>query len=82
MLEDRPGSIKDVTDIIRRFHCRLFSIVTTYDKAPHGHRFVYVRAFNVNRERLPELKKALGETAKLLYTVDLKEGVRETYASY
>ena len=82
MLEDRPGSIKEVTDIIRRFHCRLFSIVTTYDKAPHGYRFVYVRAFNVNRERLPELKKALGETAKLLYTVDLKEGVRETYASY
>ena len=82
MLEDRPGSIKEVTDIIRKFHCRLVSIMTTYEKAPLGYRFAYIRAFNVNRERLADLKKELNEVAKLLYTIDLKEGARETYASY
>lgn len=82
MLEDRPGSIKEVTDIIRKFHCRLVSIMTTYEKAPHGYRFAYIRAFNVNRDKLADLKKELNDAAKLLYTVDLKEGVRETYASY
>jgi acetoin utilization protein AcuB len=40
MLEDRHGSIKEVTDIIGQFHCRLISILTTYEKAPTGYRYV------------------------------------------
>ncbi len=79
LLEDRPGSIKEVTDIIRRHQCRLVSIMTTYDKAPEGFRFAYIRAFDVDRDRLSEIKAELAETAKLLYVADLKEGIRETY---
>jgi acetoin utilization protein AcuB len=82
MLEDRPGAIKEVTDVIRQYDARLISLLTTYDKAPHGYRYAYVRTFNVNRETLSEMTRALKEKAKMLYLVDLKEGTRETYASY
>jgi acetoin utilization protein AcuB len=82
MLEDRHGSIKEVTDIIGQFHCRLISILTTYEKAPTGYRYVHIRTFNIAREKLPLLKEELGRKAKILYMVDLRAKTRETYASY
>ena len=81
-MEERPGSIKEITDIIREHHARLISIMTAYAKAPRGYRYLYIRAFNINRERLPDLMTALREKAKLLYMVDLRDGKRETYADY
>ena len=56
-LEDRPGSIKEVTDIIRKYGERLVSIVSTYETASEGFRHVYVRAFNVDRDTLPQLEQ-------------------------
>jgi len=82
MLEDRPGSIKEITDIIRLYHARLVSIMTTYEKAPPGYRYLYIRTFNIDRKRLPNMKRALNDVAKMLYMVDLRDGIRETYASY
>jgi len=82
MLEDRPGSIKEVTDIIRKVNARLVSINATYSRAPEGYRYVYIRAFRIERKLLPQLKEELANTAKLLYMVDLRDGVRETYAGY
>ena len=41
MLEDRHGSIKEVTDIIGQFHCRLISILTMYEEVPTGYRYVH-----------------------------------------
>lgn len=82
LVEDRPGSIKEVTDVIRNYKARLVSILTTYDKAPDGYRCLYIRVFQVNREKLPQLKEELAKTARLLYMVDLRDGNRETYASY
>jgi acetoin utilization protein AcuB len=80
-VEDTPGSIKAVTDIIRNFGGRLVSIVTTYETAPQGHRQVYVRAFNLNRSTFPELVQELQNTARLLYTVDHRDNKREFYSA-
>lgn len=82
MLEDKPGSIKEVTDIIRKYNARLISINATYSRAPEGYRYVYIRAFRIERKLLPQLKDELANKAKLLYMVDLRDGVRETYAGY
>ncbi len=78
-VEDRAGSIKEVTDIIRRYGERLVSIVTTYQTAPKGYRHVYVRVINVDRETLPQLEQELREKAKLLYMIDHKEGRSKFY---
>jgi len=78
-LEDRPGSIREVADIIRRHGGRLVSILSSYDKAPKGYRFAYVRAFNLDRERLPRILEELKRVTKVLYMVDHRQNVREIY---
>lgn len=79
MIEDRPGSIKEVTDVIRDYGARLVSILTSYDKAPQGYRYLYLRLFNVNRESLEEMKQRLCSGFKVLYFIDQIENSREIY---
>ena len=79
---DNPGAVKEITDVIHKFHARLVSIMTTYNKAPQGYRYLHIRTFNVDRDRLPDMRRELQEKAKMLYMVDLRDGVRESYASY
>jgi acetoin utilization protein AcuB len=78
-LEDRPGSIKEVADVIRKYGGRMVSILTTYERAPKGLRKVYIRMFGVDRPKLTKLKEELRQSATLLYMVDHREGVREIY---
>jgi len=78
-LADRPGSIKEVADVIRDFGARMMSILTSYDRVPEGFRNVYIRIFNVDRSRLEALKQALRAKATLLYMVDHRENRREIY---
>lgn len=42
-IEDKPGSIKDVADIIRKYGFTLQSILTSYEKAKEGYRNIVVR---------------------------------------
>lgn len=43
ILEDRPGSIREVADIIRNNGFRLQSILTSYEKVREGYRSVVIR---------------------------------------
>jgi len=77
--EDRPGSIKDLADIIRRYGGRMVSILTSYENVPAGYRKVYIRMHDVERSRLQSLKEELARTATLLYLVDHRENRREIF---
>ena len=50
-LEDRPGSIGEVAGVIRGHGGRIVSILTEYERAPEGFRFVYIRARDVGNEQ-------------------------------
>jgi len=76
-LEDRPGSIKEVADVIRKFGARMASILTTYENVPEGYRNAYIRIYQMDREKLPDLQKELREKAIMLYMVDHRENRRE-----
>ena len=78
-VEDRPGSIREVTDVIRNHGGRMASILSSYDNAPEGYRKVYIRMFDIDRHKLQNLQDALGKTAELLYFVDHRENLRKTY---
>lgn len=78
-VEDRPGSIKDVTDTIREYGGRMASILTSYDLAPEGFRRMYIRMYGIDRFKINKLKDSLREKATLLYMVDRREAKRETY---
>ncbi len=79
LLEDRAGSIKDVADVIRAYGGRMASILSSYEKAPEGHRYVYIRMYDVNREKMPQLKEDLKKKAKVLYIVDSRDNKREIF---
>lgn len=77
--EDRPGSIKELGDVIREFGGRLASILTSYEGVEEGRRKVYIRAHGIDRETIDALKQRLREKATLLYMVDHRENRREIY---
>jgi acetoin utilization protein AcuB len=79
LLEDRPGSIKEVADIIRKFNARMGSILSTYDNVPLGYRKVIIRIYSFDRRNLSRLKEELKQTARLLYMVDHRDNIREIY---
>ncbi len=78
-LEDRPGSIKEVADVIRAFSGRMVSILTSYDGAPEGYRWAYIRMYEIDRSKVEALKTELEKIAPLLYMVDHRENRREIY---
>ena len=79
MLEDRAGSIKEVADIIRSYGGRMASILSSYEKAPEGHRYVYIRMYDVDRDKMQQLKEDLKKKTKVLYIVDSRENKREIF---
>lgn len=78
-VEDRPGSIKDVADIIRKHGGRMESILSTHKDVPDGFRKVFIRMYDIDRNKIPQLKDELHREADLLYCVDHIENKREIY---
>ena len=78
-LEDRPGSIKEVADVIRKHGGRMVSILTSYERVTEGYRKVYIRMYHIERSELEQLKRELKEKATVLYMVDHRENKREIY---
>lgn len=78
-VEDRPGSIKELTDVIRKYEGRIASILSSYERAPAGTRIVYIRMYDIAREILPRLLAELRERADMIYIVDHRDNKREIF---
>jgi acetoin utilization protein AcuB len=78
-LEDRPGSIKEVADVIRSVGGRMVSILTSYENVERGFRKVYIRMHSIDRQKLTSLKDRLQKMATLLYMVDHRQNRREIF---
>lgn len=78
-IEDRPGSIKDLTDIIRKRGGRIASILSSYERVRSGFRIVYIRAYDIDRPTMIQLQEELKQKALLLYIVDHRENKREIF---
>jgi len=76
VLEDTPGSIMEIVNVIREFGGRMASILSTYERAPAGYRNVYLRFYGVSRDRIDEILNILKAKAKLRYMVDHRENKR------
>jgi acetoin utilization protein AcuB len=79
-VEDRPGSIKEVADVIRSYGGRMVSILSSYDEVPDGYRKVYIRMRRIERPKLQNLIQELQTKVGLLYMVDHTEYIREIFA--
>lgn len=67
-LEDRPGSIKEVGDMIRKHGGRMVSILTSYDMCDEGCRHVYIRIKDIPDDKLKALTEDLDKNFIMLYT--------------
>jgi acetoin utilization protein AcuB len=67
-LEDRPGSIKEVGDVIRKHGGRMVSILTSYDMCDEGCRHVYIRIKDIPEDKLKALTDELDKNFIMLYT--------------
>lgn len=76
---DRPGSIKEIADVLREYGARIVSILTSYEKVPGGRRNVYIRVFDLDRSRLEEAVDRLHRLGDLLYLVDHREDRRQIW---
>jgi acetoin utilization protein AcuB len=79
-VEDRPGSIKEVADVIRSYGGRMVSILSSYDEVPDGYRKVYIRMRRIERTKLQNLIQELQSKTELLYMVDHTENIRKIFA--
>ena len=76
-LEDRPGSIREVTDVIRSYGGRVVSILSTRETSEEGRYSVYIRIRSLPSDKLKGLVKEIDEQFVILYTSkDLLEEVK------
>jgi acetoin utilization protein AcuB len=79
VIEDLPGSIKAIADIIYNHNGRIVSILASGENAPTGYRNLYVRAYQIERSQLGQLIEELKEKGKLLHMIDHLEETRKIF---
>ena len=82
LVEDRSKSVIKLTDIIRKYNGCLISLFSSYEGAPSGNRHVYLRAYQIDRQKLPQLLAELKKETTLLYMVDHQTGKRDMLHIY
>jgi acetoin utilization protein AcuB len=78
-VEDKPGSTMALVDIVRKHGGRIASVLSTDARMLPGIKLAYIRVYDFDREKLPELQAELKEKAQIIYMVDHRENKREIY---
>lgn len=78
-LNDRPGIIKSLTDLVRDNNGRLCSIMTSYDGMDDGVRKVFFHLFDLGPSQFDNLINKMREVGKLRYAADLTRGLRKIF---
>lgn len=80
-LNDIPGAIKEVRELIRKYDGRTASLLTSSENTPDGKLNVYFRIYQVEKAKLQALVKDIQEKGTMLYLVDHRDGKRKIYSS-
>ncbi len=78
-LQDKPGIIKNLTDMIRNSGGRLCSIMTSYDDIEEGFRKVFFHTFDIDPSKFGGLVEKFHEAGELIYVADLSQGFRKIF---
>ncbi len=71
-LEDRPGLIKEVVDLLRARGARFVSLLSSYAASREGYRDVYIRVKNLPPEAVAPAQEELAARFDLLYVIKEK----------
>jgi acetoin utilization protein AcuB len=78
-LQDKPGIIKNLTDMIRNSGGRLCSIMTSYDDIEEGFRKVFFHTFDIEYDKFNDLLEKFRRAGQLLYAAVLSRGFRKIF---
>ncbi|SMC99500.1 acetoin utilization protein AcuB [Desulfocicer vacuolatum DSM 3385] len=81
-INDSPGSVKNLIDIIRMGGGRLLSILTSYDDVEQGFRKVFVHAFNLPEENFDGVVSQLYDAGELLFLADQTRNIRKIFGGF
>jgi len=79
LIQDVSGSIKLLTDVIRKYGGRIASILSTTEYAPEGKRIVYLRIYEIDRSIMPDLVRELKDKGTPIYLVDHRDNKRQVF---
>jgi acetoin utilization protein AcuB len=68
-LEDRPGLIKEVVDLLRARGARFVSLLSSYATSQEGFRDVYIRVKNLSPEAVAAARAELASSYQVLYVI-------------
>jgi acetoin utilization protein AcuB len=68
-LEDRPGLIKEVVDLLRAREARFVSLLSSYATSQEGYRDVYIRVKNLSPEAVVAAREELASRYQVLYVI-------------
>jgi acetoin utilization protein AcuB len=68
-LEDRPGLIKEVVDLLRARGARFVSLLSSYTTAQEGFRDVYIRVKDLSPEAAAAAQQELASRYQVLYVI-------------
>jgi acetoin utilization protein AcuB len=71
-LEDRPGLIKEVVDLLRARGARFVSLLSSYATSQEGYRDVYIRVKSLPPKEVGPAKEELASRFELLYVIEEK----------
>jgi acetoin utilization protein AcuB len=73
-LEDRPGLIKDVVDLLRARGARFVSLLSSYATSQEGYRDVYIRVKNLSPAAVAAAQAELASRYQVLYVIQEPSG--------
>ena len=78
-LIDRPGAIRDITDIMRDYGGRIASVLSTRGRAEEGFLKVYIHAYGFDAAGRQRITEVIKNKASPLYIVDHETNTRTIY---
>ncbi|SDN87426.1 acetoin utilization protein AcuB [Desulfonauticus submarinus] len=68
-LANKPGTLKEVLDVLKQHNARIISTLSSYEKPEQGKRQVYIRIHNMDKAEENQLKQNLESKFGLLYWI-------------
>lgn len=79
-VDNQPGSIQNLLNIMRDYGGRIASILSSYEDVLNNSRKAYIRTYGIDRTRIKSLQERLSEKAKILYMIDHRENNRKLFS--
>jgi len=79
LLEENMGKLREIADLLLARGIRIVSLMNSYEKAPEGHFYVYIRIYHPERETMLQAIDEIRKKNQMIYLVDHDEDIREIF---